>query len=97
MFINGAWEANVTCPRCRNRHPARLECAEAAAIAAANRAANRAVAGPSGPRPVVAVGRYSISAYHDGQVWLARENGEGMAVSATDLARVIDDFFRERF
>lgn len=33
MMINGTWEENITCPRCRARHPARLTCLEAGAFA----------------------------------------------------------------
>lgn len=33
MMVNGVWRPNITCPRCRFRHPAELHCAEAERIA----------------------------------------------------------------
>lgn len=37
MLINGEWLPNITCPRCRFRHPAQLHCREAEAHAQANK------------------------------------------------------------
>lgn len=33
MLINGQWVDNVTCPRCKQRHPAITSCAEAQQLA----------------------------------------------------------------
>lgn len=37
MMVNGVWYENITCLRCKRRHPAELSCAEAKAIAAKNK------------------------------------------------------------
>ncbi len=33
MIINGVWKENITCPRCKYRHPPEFTCAEADAHA----------------------------------------------------------------
>ncbi len=37
MLIDGHWAPNITCPRCRWRHPAAMSCADAKARAEAER------------------------------------------------------------
>jgi hypothetical protein len=32
MMVDGKWINNITCPRCKHRHPAGLTCSEARAI-----------------------------------------------------------------
>ena len=34
MMVDGMWMTNVTCPRCRHRHPAELSCEAARSYAA---------------------------------------------------------------
>jgi hypothetical protein len=38
MMIHGTWFENITCPKCRYRHPALITCSYAAELAAAERA-----------------------------------------------------------
>ena len=37
MLVNDKWHDNITCPRCRFRHPPGIECTEASAMADGNR------------------------------------------------------------
>lgn len=33
MLVEGKWLDNITCPKCRNRHPKEITCEQAKAIA----------------------------------------------------------------
>jgi LmbE family N-acetylglucosaminyl deacetylase len=37
MMVNGVWYDNMTCPRCRHRHPGHITCNDATQLAMAQR------------------------------------------------------------
>jgi hypothetical protein len=51
MMINGKWYDNISCPKCRYRHPAGLSCHAAAAAAQIDRDRRKAFEPEPTPEP----------------------------------------------
>jgi len=80
----GAWLYNVTCKRCRHRHPAEWSCMRAAIVAAQARARIVAALGDTEPEPEPPVAGLLAAALVDAGM-------TGTAAEATAL-QLLEDF-----
>ena len=43
------------------------------------------------------IGDFSLHAMKDGKIWIEHKSGEGMATPSVDLAKVIQEYYKENF
>lgn len=53
--------------------------------------------GMYGETPRVQIGKFSVSKQTKDKIWIEREDGEGGAFSEKELAKLLQEFYRERF
>jgi hypothetical protein len=49
------------------------------------------------PKAEIKIGKFYLSEYHDGKIWLEHESGEGMEVPAEQVLNLIDEYWVANF